>query len=203
MIKVISISGRTNSDKQEVLRALYDLLGIRAVIVRSDTTRSQRPGDIPNLRNHCTFDVFQRVKRRDPYLWTVHHDGADFGTSAIEFERVFNRTYAIGLMNVMPDVVLELNRVVREKTDDPESHAAVYILSTQDEEMTRNRRISGNRIGLVGIDRRPQTAIEEAHWYTLAAWNARIVPTIFVRNNVSPERTAEVILRRLGIEPRT
>lgn len=198
MIKVISISGRTGSGKQEVLRALHNRLH-EAQIVLSDTTRDPRPTDIPNMRWHRSYSDYGYVRGTGSFLWNVHHAGANYGTSWFELERVFRKPNTLGLMNVMPDVVLELNRVVAEHTDDPASHVAVYILSTGDKIMKRSRRFSGVRIGLIGEDRRPETSVEEAYWYTLAKHNAGRVPTLFVRNNVSPEHTAQVIMRRLGL----
>jgi len=198
MLKVISISGRTHTDKQEVLRALHDRLH-DARIVLSDTTRDPRPTDIPHMRWHRSYSDYNYVRRTSPFLWSVHHAGQNYGTSAFALDCVFRKPNTVGLMNVMPDVVLELNRVVTERTGDPESHVAVFILSTGDKIMTRNRRFSGVRVGLIGEDRRPKTAVEEEYWYLLASLNAERVPTLFVRNNVTPERTAEVIIRRLGL----
>ena len=197
MIKVISISGRTGSGKQEVLRALHDRIP-GAQVVMSDTTRDPRQSDIPNLRNHRLHCAYQHLRWTDPFLWSVRHDGADYGTSAIELERVFRKPNAVGLMSVVPDVVPELNRIVTGRAGGSDAHVAVYILSTN-KKMTLRRQIHGHRVGLVAKDRRRDTTVEEAGWYKLARSNAPFMRALFVRNNVSPEHTAQVIIRRLGL----
>ncbi|GEM_PF-5479948 len=193
----VSVSGRTGTQKAEILCELHRLAeGAR--FARGDTDRDYRPGDLLNVRNYLTRNSFDCMRRSESFLWTIRHDGADYGMSegALQFAlRGREDEPILALTSVVPRMVPELHKAVHEITGDPESYVPFYVLSTEEDLMRRRWTTdAGYR------DRRTaERLFEEKDWFREARNSS--VPFRFVRNNVSPEHTARRILTRLGIEP--
>ena len=193
----VSVSGRTGTQKAEILCELHRLTeGAR--FARGDTDRDYRPGDFLNVRNYLTRSSFECMRKSESFLWTIRYDGADYGMSerALDFAlRGREDEPILALASVVPRVVPALRTAVQKITGNPESYVPFYVLSTEEDLM--RRRWTTN---LGYRDRRtPERLFEEKDWFKEAR-NCS-VPFQFVRNNVSPEHTARRILTRLGIEP--
>ncbi|MBU2220499.1 hypothetical protein KKD81_01015 [Patescibacteria group bacterium] len=193
---MISVSGRTGTQKAEILCELHRLTGGR--IARSDTTREYRPGDALNVRNYLTRDSFYCTRRSEPNIWEIRYDGADYGMSesALKFALQGDENdLTVGLATIVPRTASRLKDAVLKITGDPGSYVPFYVLSTKESLMRRRWTTDlGYR------DRRTSERLfEEKDWFKEARNSS--IPFQFVRNNISPEHTARRILQRLGIKP--
>ncbi|MBU1292773.1 hypothetical protein KJ819_01755 [Patescibacteria group bacterium] len=194
---LISLSGRTGTQKDEILCELQRLTGVTR-FARGETTKSIRHSDVRNVSWSHTKAAYEAMKTRGSFLWSTRYAGNDYGMSidSLEFALANGRDeLVIGLTSIVPSVAEQLQEAAESMKGGPVWYMPFYVLSAHESLMRRRW-----STGLLYKDRRtPERLFEEKSWYQ----EARNSPVCFqfVRNNVSPEHTARRILHRLGIQP--